>query len=132
MLGQEAAPARADLQNIMNADPCPQVQIAAAEAIAMVGDASSAANVLAKLAATDQPEAVRLQAFNALTYIGPAARVVLPIIEEAAADQTFGNKTAMLAHFLQKQLAGDYDPMAQGLTVQQCQTQRMGARKFMG
>ena len=132
MLGQEAAPARADLQNIMHADHCPQVQIAAAEAIAMVGDASSAANVLAKLAATDQPEAVRLQAFNALTYIGPAARVVLPIIEEAAADQTFGNKTAMLARFLQKQLAGDYDPMAQGLTVQQCQTQRMGARKFMG
>lgn len=80
-LGQGAKPAEAALRPLL-ADTSPDVRIAAAEAIANVGDHAAALGVLTKALAHDSP-LVRLQAINVLDRFGAKAAPAVPAIRAA-------------------------------------------------
>jgi len=111
MLGAKAAPAHSQLSACAKGDASPRVRVAAAEALAHLDEADTAADLLGGLLATQADARVRLQALNALTFIGPAALRALPAIEAAAAgkDQYLGNAGRYLALVLK----GAYRPEAQ-------------------
>jgi len=106
--GKPLAEGRAALEATMRSDPAPQVRIAAAEAVATLWGSSEAVGVLGALTAQSQSWQVRLQAVNALTYIGEQARAVLPAIEAAAAtDQEYLSRAGL---YLAARLKGTYTP----------------------
>ena len=105
--GPAAAPARAALLDRL-ADDVPQVRIVAAEALVHCGEAARALPVLTAL--VDRPPSwqVQLQAINALTFIGAAARPALPAVRRATTTpQTFVRSAA---RYLAAQLDGTYTP----------------------
>jgi hypothetical protein len=81
-LGAEAAPGRAALRKAL-ADPAPEPRIAAAEALANLGDDAAALPVL-RAALRDDSAFVRLAALNVLDRLGPRARPALPAVRAAA------------------------------------------------
>jgi arylsulfatase A-like enzyme len=107
MLGDAAAPAQARLAEASASDPSPQVRIAAAEASARFGD-SAAVGGLGRLL-DDHPDVrVRLQALNALTFLGPEAISVRPAIARAATSDDEYLKNA--GRYLILVLGGTYTP----------------------
>jgi arylsulfatase A-like enzyme len=108
ILGDAARPATAELMAAMRRDPSPFVRIVAAEASAALGSAAEAVTRLADLLDAAQPMPVRLQAINALTYVGPAARAALPQIRTAAADDQEYVRNA--GRYLSAVLDGSYTP----------------------
>lgn len=82
ILGENASPAKADLQKLLS-DESPDVQIAAAEALANLGESEKAVDHLAGLLAHDN-QWVALRAANVLEVIGEPARNALPALEQAA------------------------------------------------
>ncbi|WP_018653177.1 sulfatase-like hydrolase/transferase [Actinomadura flavalba] len=91
-------------------DASPQVRVAAAEALAR-HDRRHTARAVAFLAGTlDAHEAapVRLQALNALVFLGEDARPALPVIERAAASSD--GTVNKLATYLKLVLNGEYTP----------------------
>jgi arylsulfatase A-like enzyme len=108
MLRAGAAPAKARLGACLANDASPHVRVVAAEALAHLGEAERAVDVLADLCSEHPNPRVRLQAVNALTYVGDAARRALPAIEAAAAskDQYLGNA----GRYLSLVLSGRYRP----------------------
>jgi hypothetical protein len=85
ILGKKAEPARTALENCLK-DSSPDVQIAAAEALANLGETQAAVEHLADLLASDN-EWVALRAANVLEVIGEPARAALPALENAAAQK---------------------------------------------
>ena len=85
MLARQAVPSISALRNCFDNDQSPHVRIVVAEALAVLEGGGPAVDALADLLATHAHPRVRLQALNALTYIGDLARPALPSIERAAA-----------------------------------------------
>ncbi|WP_312166043.1 sulfatase-like hydrolase/transferase [Phenylobacterium sp.] len=108
ILGSHAAPAKAALRKAMTDDASPQVRVVAAETVAGLGDVDDALAVLTDLADGDQPWQVKLQALNALTALGEAARPALPTFERAAAGQQEYLRNA--GRYMSAVLKGEYTP----------------------
>ena len=108
MLETQAISAKQELQRSFEQDPSPQVRIVAAEALAVLGEAGPAVAALANLLDNHTHPRVRLQALNALTYLGDVARPALPSIERAAASND--EYLIMAARYLDLVLNGEYMP----------------------
>ncbi len=108
-LADESAPARADLIAVMRDDPVTQVQIPAAEALVRAGVKDGPIGRLAAiLAEPKQSKPLRLQALDALTYIGSAASGALTEIRAAADDRD--SDVSAAAGYLTALLDGTYRP----------------------
>jgi arylsulfatase A-like enzyme len=83
MLKAKAAPARTALETCFAKDKSPQVRIVAAEALTWLRAPDRSIGYLGEVLSTNPDARVRLQALNALTFIGEPARAALPIIERA-------------------------------------------------
>ena len=86
-LGAEAAPARADLLRTMRDDTLVNVQIPAAEALARMHEQEAVTHLGAILGTAGLSKPVRLQALDALTYLGPIAMGARPQMQAAAVDK---------------------------------------------
>ncbi|MEX5748037.1 sulfatase-like hydrolase/transferase [Massilia sp. X63] len=108
VLGRDARAALPSLVKAMERDPSPQVRVAAAEAVAMLSDPGRALAVLSGLLDADNPPPVRLQAINALTFLGAKARPVLPLVTAATqdSDKYVNNAARYLALVLER----SYEP----------------------
>ncbi|WP_129782130.1 sulfatase-like hydrolase/transferase [Peristeroidobacter soli] len=110
MLGETAAPAAGALDATMRSDPSKQVRIVAAEASAVLSDKEESVAVLASLLEPTESIPVRLQAVNALTRIGPAARAALPGLRRMTAGDDRNEYLNNAATYLIQTLEGSYDP----------------------
>ena len=108
MLGARAASAAATLGTMMANDPSAQVRVAAAEACAAAGRADAAVKALATLLAPSNVMPVRLQAVNALTRLGPAARGAIAPLRAMMNDETDYLRNA--SQYLIETLEDRYDP----------------------
>nr|WP_225993869.1 HEAT repeat domain-containing protein [Actinomadura rudentiformis] len=108
MLKRRAAPAAEALARRLDDDSSPQVRIVAAEALAVLGRTERSVPFLADTLSEHADLKVRLQAVNALTYIGPAALPALPAIKRAAFSTDEYLRGA--ARYLQLVLTGAYTP----------------------
>lgn len=108
MLGSDARAALPALDHAMRNDPSPHVRVVAAEAVAGLANPEPAVAVLTGLLDTSYAPPVRLQAINALTFLGAKARPALPVIQALANDQSryVGNAARYLAMVLE----GSYEP----------------------
>ena len=108
MLGAAAAPARQTLESAMRSDVVMQNRVVAAEATATIAPSPEAIQVLAGLLDGTEPMPVKLQAINALTFLGEQSRAALPQIKRAAAgSQQFLRNCG---RYLEAVLEGRYDP----------------------
>ncbi len=108
MLGPAAAPARAALETMMKSDAAAQNRVVAAEALATMAPSPEAVNALAAIVDGNDPWPVKLQALNALTFLGDQAKPVLPTIKAAAAtDQEYVRNAG---RYLEAVLEGRYEP----------------------
>jgi arylsulfatase A-like enzyme len=78
MLGPQAASVREAVAAVFAGDPSGHVRVAAAEALLRLGGHAEALDWLAQTLRGNEPDALRLQAANALGNIGDAARPALP------------------------------------------------------
>ncbi|MFC4311900.1 sulfatase-like hydrolase/transferase [Steroidobacter flavus] len=108
MLGPAAAAARTELETTLRADPSTAVQIVAAEAVVKLGNPAPAVQRLADILGSKLPLTARLQAINALTFIGEAARGALPQIRAAAEEDEIYMRTT--GRYLAAVLDGTYEP----------------------
>ncbi|QGP79417.1 sulfatase-like hydrolase/transferase [Sphingobium sp. CAP-1] len=108
--GQRAASTRGALEAVMRSDPSPQVQIVAAEAVARLGQPEEAVAILGKLCGPGQPWQVKLQAVNALTFIGSAARAAEPTMRLILANDEEEELVRTAARYLIAVLNGTYKP----------------------
>jgi hypothetical protein len=108
MLGAAATPARAALEALMKSDAVAQNRVVAAEALATMSPSPEAVNALATIVSGSDPWPVKLQAINALTFLGDQAKVVLPTIKAAAADSQEYIRNA--GRYLEAVLEGRYEP----------------------
>jgi arylsulfatase A-like enzyme len=108
MLGREAAPARATLERMMRSDPVAQNRVVAAETVATIAASPDAVTLLAGIVDGSDPWQVKLQALNALTFLGQQSKAVLSTVKAAAASQQEYVKNA--ARYLEAVLEGRYDP----------------------
>ncbi len=93
MLGSGAASAEEALRQRMLKDPSGAVQVAAAEAMARLGQVDDALPILVKWTKQADSPAFALQAANVLDRLGELARPALPSMKEvmkAAAEQSPG------------------------------------------
>lgn len=107
ILGPAAGPALADLRRRLSMEPSPQVRVALAEALCAAGDSTEGAAALGALL-TAESMVVKLQALNALTWVGQAASAVLPAIKAAGAGVGEPLRSASL--YLSLKLEGRYTP----------------------
>jgi arylsulfatase A-like enzyme len=84
ILGETARTSLALLQTTMREDTSPQVRVVAAEAVANLTEGAQAVAVLAEMLEHHPHPRVRLQALNALTFIGDKARPARAAIGRAA------------------------------------------------
>ncbi|ROO85777.1 arylsulfatase A-like enzyme [Actinocorallia herbida] len=115
MLGDAASPAADALALCLSDDPSPQVRIVAAEALARLGRTGDAVPHLADTLDEHPDTKVRLQALNALTYIGDAAEPALPSITRATLSTDEHLRNA--ARHLWLVLHGLYRPTAQPMPI---------------
>jgi len=109
MLGKTARPAAGQLTTLMRKDPSAQVRIVAAEALAHLGHGEEAVGALASLLGSDEaPMPVRLQALNAITRLGAAAKAALPALRAAA--QVKNEYLPNAANYAIQQIEGSFDP----------------------
>lgn len=112
MLKAGASPAKAALEACAQKDSSPQVRIVAAEALTWLRAPDPSVQYLGELLSTYSDARVRLQALNALTFIGAPARAVLPIIERAI--ESDGDEyVRSAARYLSSILRGTYTPSSQ-------------------
>jgi arylsulfatase A-like enzyme len=111
MLGPAAGPARDALAAMMRADTVAQNVVVAAEAVARLGPSAEAVATLAGIVDGGSPWPVKLQALNALTFLGEAAAAALPVVRRAASgDQEYLRNAG---RYLEAVLEGRYDPAYQ-------------------
>jgi hypothetical protein len=132
MLGEAAAPARPQLRTLLGADKIDQVRIVAAEILGRLGETDEPVKLLTALADEGQPQPIRIQALNALTYIGPAARAALPVIRTAAKRPGQFDVIKKAAQYLEAILTGPYAPRAEGLAELACREFNITARSYTG
>jgi HEAT repeat protein len=112
MLKSRAAEAVSALQARLDNDPSPGVCVVVAEALAGLIDPENPVRYLSGVLASDANPRVRLQALNALTWIGSAAKAALPSIDDAAADARADEYIRAAARYLSMVLNGTYTPAA--------------------
>lgn len=127
ILGQAARPAQADVIQRMNSDPSDHVRIALAELAAGFANDSAPVHLLGKLLAEHPNPRVRLQAINALTYLGARANLVRPAIDEAAAAQDDEYLKAS-GRYLQFVFDGTYTPASPVLDIDAFMKRMQSAR----
>lgn len=109
ILGADAGPAAALLLRVARTDLCLQVRVVAAEAATHVGFGVEGVQALAALLDPGKPDAVRLQAINALTYVTPdPVRTALANISAAKGDSYMFVRNCAI--YLEALLTGQYDP----------------------
>lgn len=108
MLGAGAAPARAALDRMMRSDAVAQNRVVAAEALATIASSPEAVRTLAAIVDGADPWPVKLQALNALTFLGDQAKAVLPTIKAAAESTQEYLRNA--GRYLEALLEGRYEP----------------------
>jgi len=109
ILKAQSVGARRALETCLDHDVSAPVRIVAAEALAGIGPADRAVGYLGDVAASHADARVRLQALNALTFMGEPSRKALPMIERAAAtgsDEYIRNAS----RYLSLVLRGEYTP----------------------
>jgi arylsulfatase A-like enzyme len=109
MLEARAVEAKGALEACLEKDASPSVRIAAAETLASLGAAERAVRYLGEIVDSQADPRVRLQALNALTFIGEPARQVLAIIErtiETSSDEYIRHAS----RYLSLVLRGSYTP----------------------
>jgi HEAT repeat protein len=111
MLKAGAAPAKGALQECFEKHASIPVRIAAAECLAFLGSAEAAVRYLGEVVGSSANSRVRLQAMNALTFIGEPARQALPAIKAAARDKE--TYIASTGRYLSLVLEGTYTPASQ-------------------
>ncbi|MNF31979.1 Sulfatase [compost metagenome] len=110
MLREQAAPARQRLLRTLQQD-LPQTRIVAAEALVHLKETEPSIALLAEYLGAGQPKPLRLQAINALTYCGEAARAALPAIKVNAQDDVDEDDNVRNAcNYLAQVLDGTFDP----------------------
>jgi HEAT repeat protein len=82
-LGEAAAPAAGALEPLL-ADPSPDVRIAAAESLCLIGRRDVAIQTLSELLSHEHPS-VALRAMNALENLGDLARPAFEAVRQTAA-----------------------------------------------
>lgn len=108
ILGEKAVPAKAEMLAALTREAEPHVRIQLAEALAKLGEASSAIPALAALCDEAQPWQIRLHAINALTFIGKAA---MPALDAARTAMTGANEYLKSAgKYLVLTLTDSYTP----------------------
>ena len=110
LLGAAAGPAEAAVRRRLSVEGSPQVRVVLAEAMAACGKATEMAPFLAAILDSSPSPAVRLQALNALTYLGPAAAEALHSINRAASSENEYLRNA--GRYLNLVLTGGYKPAA--------------------
>lgn len=108
MLGDAGEPATAALNKRLASDSSPHVQVVAAEALARLGHPGRSVKFLIDTLDTHPNIRVRLQAINALTYVGVAALPYMTSIENAAASSDEYVRNA--GRYLKFVLSGTYTP----------------------
>jgi arylsulfatase A-like enzyme len=111
MLSTKAIAAKDALQTCLSKDASPSVRIVAAETLAALGDADHAIRYLGSVIDSQADARVRLQALNALTFIGPPARSALPLLERAV-ESTQDEYIRQALRYLILVLRGTYTPEA--------------------
>ncbi len=135
MLGAKADPARATLRKTLEQDAVPQVRIVAAEALSGLNNADAAIPVLIQLVDEPNPLPVRLQALNALSFVGEAARPAIPVLQKMAAAETQQGQIdylPRLAAYVIAMLEGTYNPRGDAILEQRCTGMRKSGTQFMG
>ncbi|MDQ7903686.1 sulfatase-like hydrolase/transferase [Phytohabitans sp. ZYX-F-186] len=107
-LGTHAGAVAQAMTATFHAEPSVYVRIPLAEALARLGHTQHSVKFLAETLDTHPNTWVRLQALNALTFVGVAAMPYKAVVERAAAlpDEYLGNAGRYLNHVL----AGTYTP----------------------
>ncbi len=108
ILGEAALPARGALAEAVARDKSEAVHIAAAEALAAIGDAATALPVLEQAIAPGRPIPERLMALNALDALDERARPVLPAIKAIVDDEN--DYVIRAARYLVAVLEGKFRP----------------------
>lgn len=108
ILGPKARHAKAALRQVVQADGSPQVRIVAAEALVGLGEARTGVPALAAILNGDQPWQVKLQAINALTFIGDDAKPALGAVQALMDHENIFLRST--SKYLALQLAGQYTP----------------------
>jgi HEAT repeat protein len=110
MLKTVSMPAAAALTNCLERDASHSVRIVVAEALALLGPAERSVQYLIGLLDGDADARLRLQALNALTFMGETARPALPAIERAVAQAGRDEYIRSAGHYLSLVLNGKYEP----------------------
>jgi len=114
MLKLAAAPAVAALERCLVQDSSHPVRIVAAETLALLGSLERSLQYLTQMLEADVDARLRLQALNALTFMGSAARPALPAIERAVEhevrDAYMHNYIHDAGQYLSLVLNGKYEP----------------------
>ncbi|NML08077.1 sulfatase [Sphingomonas sp. G-3-2-10] len=108
MLGKHAQSASGSLETTMARDSSLSTRIVAAEALAGLGKADGAVAFLASVLDGTSNTPVRLQAVNALTFVGSAATPARPSVVRGTQDNDIGIRSA--SRYLLAQLDGTYRP----------------------
>lgn len=106
--GQNATTARAQMRDKLEHEASPHVRVQLCEALAKLDETDQSVPALIALCAPDFPWQIRLQAFNALTFIGDRARPALETARAAWNDKKVFIKSA--ARYLALRLTGEYRP----------------------
>lgn len=123
--GEAARPALAAVAEAMRTDRSPHVRITLAELAATLADAPEPVTLLADLLDGSAHPRVRLQAINALTYIGEKARPARAAIARAAAEDDEYLKAA--GRYLGFVLDGTYTPSSPVLDIKAFMERMRGA-----
>jgi arylsulfatase A-like enzyme len=110
MLGPRGSAAASTLSSRLSAESSLQVRVVIAEALARLGTSGPAVTALGAIVDGDGGVPIRLQALNALTYIGSPAKAVLPAIRRAAASGE--DYLHRAGRYLELVLTGEYRPGA--------------------
>jgi arylsulfatase A-like enzyme len=109
--GEAARPHVARLKTVFLNDPSTSVRIPLAELLVALTDDHDALRGLGFTLENAEDSAFRIQAINALTYVGDKAKPVLPAIRRAGEEDDRNVRKA--AEYLIRVLEGRYDPKVQ-------------------
>lgn len=104
--GGGAVSAAAAMRDALETESSPQVCVVLAEGITHVGHADLGVAELASLLSDDQPEMVRLQALNALTWVDDPS-LAMPMVERLVDDRGYLGRAAT---YLVRVQDGTFDP----------------------